>query len=547
MSINNLPNEILCHIFSFVDLADVTACAGVCKKWRHCVQDPSSWRTVAEVFDRRGEKGPLTTKSFPWATYTCRVVDCLRSMLKSMPAAVSDFPAHPSMVTCLSLLPPFAAPFRPPSVDSVLDPMRTRFLATGANDCTVRIWDTVQAECLASLERHTSNICCVAWAEGLGRPVLVSGGWDKMVNVWDLSAVINDHIKHSPSMADAPPVMDVAPAHRVRDPSACLPAVHERAVICVHATPLSKSRPNHLLVISGAGDGMIIAWTLKLGVAAEGTCVTPAESLGHVFAELDDTSQFLAVRRIPDYCGQEGILAVAVDGRAVFFKLFMDHETGLPTAIEGHRSFNVLTLPGTASLVSAVITDGCMFTIERNNRKCETIAAPIDWRSIIESDADDLTIFDRHLPLSSPYEIAAQPAPHVRTLCPMVGFGEGAALGMVSCQHDRGDAPPFRIFSKNPLISRLSLQKSQLCSTVSTQSESWSNCCCAAASFDQIAVGCTDGSVKLTRFEPVTGELRQHQPGGLAQLVDIRSPIIAFVVLLFALLAFQFVTRFGLL
>src|SRR5437764_471438 len=55
---------------------------------------------------------------------------------------------------------------------------------TGANDCTVRLWDVETGQCLRVLEGHTERVRSVAWSADQ-RHVL-SGSADKTVRLWDV-------------------------------------------------------------------------------------------------------------------------------------------------------------------------------------------------------------------------------------------------------------------------------------------------------------------------------------------------------------------------
>ncbi|QNQ01012.1 YALIA101S02e03356g1_1 [Yarrowia lipolytica] len=56
-------------------------------------------------------------------------------------------------------------------------------LASGADDCKIRVWDLVSRKCLKVLDSHNSVIRGLSWSSDGG--ILVSGGRDKIVNVWD--------------------------------------------------------------------------------------------------------------------------------------------------------------------------------------------------------------------------------------------------------------------------------------------------------------------------------------------------------------------------
>ena len=59
-------------------------------------------------------------------------------------------------------------------------------LASGGNDKTIRLWDTVNGELLRTLEGHTHHVHCVAFSPNSG--VLASGGSDKTLRFWDVAS-----------------------------------------------------------------------------------------------------------------------------------------------------------------------------------------------------------------------------------------------------------------------------------------------------------------------------------------------------------------------
>lgn len=95
-----------------------------------------------------------------------------------------------------------------PGADGVasLALLRTGYLAAGYRDGIIRVWDSKQRTCLATLAAHTGSVSALIELEG----VLVSGSQDSTVAVWrwdDASSKV------------CPPAL-VSPNH------ACLPICH---------------------------------------------------------------------------------------------------------------------------------------------------------------------------------------------------------------------------------------------------------------------------------------------------------------------------------
>ncbi|RLI56805.1 MAG: protein kinase, partial [Candidatus Thorarchaeota archaeon] len=63
-----------------------------------------------------------------------------------------------------------------------------RYIASGSDDKTVRIWDASSGKLLRTLEGHTSWVSSVAWSPD-GR-YIASGSDDNTVGIWELSHIL---------------------------------------------------------------------------------------------------------------------------------------------------------------------------------------------------------------------------------------------------------------------------------------------------------------------------------------------------------------------
>lgn len=63
-----------------------------------------------------------------------------------------------------------------------------RQIVSGSRDKTIGLWNTI-GECkyVIKEEGHTDWVSCVKFSPSSGNPLIVSGGWDKLVKVWDLN------------------------------------------------------------------------------------------------------------------------------------------------------------------------------------------------------------------------------------------------------------------------------------------------------------------------------------------------------------------------
>jgi guanine nucleotide-binding protein subunit beta-2-like 1 protein len=63
-----------------------------------------------------------------------------------------------------------------------------RQIVSGSRDKTIRLWNTL-GECKYTIEDqgHSEWVSCVRFSPNTANPLIVSGGWDKQVKVWNLT------------------------------------------------------------------------------------------------------------------------------------------------------------------------------------------------------------------------------------------------------------------------------------------------------------------------------------------------------------------------
>jgi guanine nucleotide-binding protein subunit beta-2-like 1 protein len=63
-----------------------------------------------------------------------------------------------------------------------------RQIVSGSRDRTIKLWNTL-GECKYTIteDGHTDWVSCVRFSPNHNKPLIVSGGWDKVVKVWNLT------------------------------------------------------------------------------------------------------------------------------------------------------------------------------------------------------------------------------------------------------------------------------------------------------------------------------------------------------------------------
>jgi len=75
-----------------------------------------------------------------------------------------------------------------------------RQIVSASRDKSIKLWNTL-GECKFTIvdEGHTEWVSCVRFSPNTANPVIVSGGWDKLVKVWNLAncKLRTNHIGHT--------------------------------------------------------------------------------------------------------------------------------------------------------------------------------------------------------------------------------------------------------------------------------------------------------------------------------------------------------------
>ena len=119
--------------------------------------------------------------------------------------------------------------------------------ATGAKDHMVRLWNVDRKECIAFGKGHVSAVTSVAFAPKKNAPFIVSGGHDRALRIWDVSAALDAHAKAN-TTGDENVV--------IRMPAIAATVAHDKPINGVAVSP------NHLLVASASADRTAKLWKM---------------------------------------------------------------------------------------------------------------------------------------------------------------------------------------------------------------------------------------------------------------------------------------------
>jgi WD40 repeat protein len=153
-------------------------------------------------------------------------------------------------------------------------------IVSGGEDKTVRVWDLASGDpILAPIHGHQKRITAIAVVSLAGRPVIISGSEDKTLRVWDLASgdtilpPIHGHHGHvtaltTTSLAGRPVIVSGSADRSLRvwdlesgEVVREVPQAHVRKVRAV-ATAIQAGRP---VIVSGGDDNTVRVWDMASG------------------------------------------------------------------------------------------------------------------------------------------------------------------------------------------------------------------------------------------------------------------------------------------
>ena len=125
--------------------------------------------------------------------------------------------------------------------------------ATGSKDHMVRLWNVGRKECIAFGKGHVSAVTSVAFAPRKNAPFIVSGGQDRALRIWDVSAALESHAKAKKNNTEDE---NNGENQVIRMPAIAATVAHDKPINGVAVSP------NHLLVASASADRTAKLWKM---------------------------------------------------------------------------------------------------------------------------------------------------------------------------------------------------------------------------------------------------------------------------------------------
>lgn len=107
--------------------------------------------------------------------------------------------------------------------------------STANQDCTIRVWDMKNGQCLRIMEGHTNFVSCIL--EIPGSNCIISGSWDHTLRIWDLKS------------------------------GKCIHVMEEFTTFSIKSSPncLCLTPDSHYAIYGGTMFGKLLMWDLKSG------------------------------------------------------------------------------------------------------------------------------------------------------------------------------------------------------------------------------------------------------------------------------------------
>jgi WD40 repeat protein len=222
-------------------------------------------------------------------------------------------------------------------------------LASGAKDSEARVWDASSSTCLGVAAGHVATVNAVAWSRSKGKVgrYLATGGADKLLKLWDTSALLDRNTGRSGAPG----------ATLAFTPCFCLSIYHEQvkiwlsfeqvmtvyAVVALFAIWVSGMSPEDVPLFTNCVSGMSpekVPRTVRLGITCS-VLITMSRVCACVSAGPVALSTVAAVAahdkevNALSFSPNDGILATASQDKTI--KLWQVPSLVLVATLRGHK------------------------------------------------------------------------------------------------------------------------------------------------------------------------------------------------------------------
>jgi len=194
-----LPENVICHIFAYLDMASLKSVMLTCKTWQRITEKDQVWRPM--FLKNWKEPDCIVGKSWKeryhveinWETqqYTTNTlkghtasITCLQFDSDKLVSGSVDTKINLWDLTSNHVIRTFRGHTN--TVRALYLDVSNNIIISGSEDKTIKIWELQSGRVLQTLKDHSAEVNCLAVDRS--RNLLYTGSGDKTVKAWDMSS-----------------------------------------------------------------------------------------------------------------------------------------------------------------------------------------------------------------------------------------------------------------------------------------------------------------------------------------------------------------------